>query len=328
VLGQQFVSAPVTLHLRWWHDKRPSPYSTSGPSSWQKRAKRSQAHDSGTSDIALTPTTKSNLALSQSAKHDKPEGANLADIPGIVIPDRIYTRVLLRYGKPIDDFATPVELLEAMRDAVRGHQSLLVKGHVLHRDVSVNNILITVPTVSRPDRFKGFLIDLDHAVTSDGLGHHSGAPERTGMFEFMSTRALWPPLAFRHMNYNDLQSFMWVFFWLITYDRGHQLVGWSNPDPHHAAAYKAVQVQSETDFLEKLAANFDLRLGTAVVRAASDLRNAVSPADRLSNLDTELVRDRIYGDVIRAFSGALVLARKEADTLELMVVISRDCMAH
>jgi hypothetical protein len=95
-----------------------------------------------------------------------------------------------------------------MRDAVGGHRSLLVDGHVLHRDVSVNNVLITLPTVPRRDGYHGFLLDLDHAITSDALGRHSGAPERTGTFEFMSTRALWPAPAFRHGYYDDQQSFI------------------------------------------------------------------------------------------------------------------------
>jgi hypothetical protein len=63
---------------------------------------------------------------------------------------------------------------------------------------------------------------------------------------------------------------MWVFFWLITRDRGHRLAHWSNPDPPVAAEYKVAQVQSETDFAQKLATHFDPRLG-----AAADLRNAL-----------------------------------------------------
>jgi hypothetical protein len=81
---------------------------------------------------------------------------------------------------------------------VHGHRSLLVDGYVLHRDVSVNNVLITLPVVPRRDGFYGFLLDLNQAITSDALGHHSGAPESTGLFEFMSARALWLAPAFRH----------------------------------------------------------------------------------------------------------------------------------
>jgi hypothetical protein len=41
VLGLLYVDAAVALHLLWRSNKRPSPYSTSGASVWQKRAKRS-----------------------------------------------------------------------------------------------------------------------------------------------------------------------------------------------------------------------------------------------------------------------------------------------
>jgi hypothetical protein len=173
VLRQRCVDAAVALNLQWRRDKRLLPCSTSGASVRQKRAKRSHALDSNASATTRTPTNANDPAATSSTERDEPEGADLAETPGIAIPDRIYTRVLLRRGKPIYDFATPVELLLAMRDAVRGHRSLLVDGHVLHRDVSVNNVLITLPTVPRRDSFHGFLLDLDHAITSDALGCHN-----------------------------------------------------------------------------------------------------------------------------------------------------------
>jgi hypothetical protein len=137
--------------------------------------KRSHALDSRASATARTPASTSNRAATPSAEHDE-----------------------IRPGKPIDDFASPVELLLAIRDAVYGHRSLLVDGLVLRRDVSVNNVLITLPAVPRRDGFHGFLLDLNHAITSDALGHHSGAPESTGTFEFMSTCALCLAPAFHH----------------------------------------------------------------------------------------------------------------------------------
>jgi hypothetical protein len=64
-------------------------------------------------------------------------------------------------GKPIDEFADPVELLHAMRNAVRSHRSLLIDSRILHRDISVNNIMTTIPSeCPRADGFHGFLIDL------------------------------------------------------------------------------------------------------------------------------------------------------------------------
>lgn len=215
-----------------------------------------------------------------------------------------------------------------MRDAVRGHRSLLVDGLVLHRDVSVNNVLITLPTDERPDGFKGCLLDLDHAITSDPLGHHSGAPERTGTFEFMSTRARRSAPEFRHCYYDDLQSFMWVFFWLITCDRERWLAEWSNPNPLAAALYKMDQIQSKEAFEQQLAPHFAPHLGTAVGHAAANLRNVLWPDPLSKDLDSEKVRDDLYKAVIGAFKNALEGARKEAVTLEPRVVVSRDRMAY
>jgi len=90
--------------------------------------------------------------------------AGVAEIP---VPDRISTRVVMSRGKPTDEFTDPVELLLAMRDAIRGHWSLLIDGRFLHRDISVNNIMITLPSYPRDDGFNGFLIDLDHAISPD-----------------------------------------------------------------------------------------------------------------------------------------------------------------
>jgi hypothetical protein len=246
----------------------------------------------------------------------------------IPVPDRIYTRVLLKQGKPIDDFSTPVELLQAIRDAVRGLESLLVVGHMLHRDVSVNNILITIPEAPRCDGFYRFLLDLDHAIMTDELGRHSGAPERTGTFEFMSTRALEAEPGFHHCYYDDLQSFMWVFFWLITLDRHQRFAGWSNPSLCIAASCKIALVGTELYFKKRLAPGFDPDLGTAVVKAAADLRNTIWPSVYRDDLDTKSVRDSIYRAVIKAFDDAVEVAKKEANTLKERVVVPWDRMAY
>ncbi|KAG6017126.1 hypothetical protein E4U54_008240 [Claviceps lovelessii] len=64
-------------------------------------------------------------------------------------------------GRVISDFRTIKELLESERDAIKAHRSLYVKGKILHRDISSNNIIITDPETA--NGFKGMLIDLDLA---------------------------------------------------------------------------------------------------------------------------------------------------------------------
>ena len=252
----------------------------------------------------------------------------VAEIP---VPDHISTRVLMSRGKPIDEFADPIELLLAMRDAVRGHRSLLIDGHILHRDISVNNIMITIASRPRIDGFHGFLIDLDHAIGADAIGRHCSVPERTGTFEFMSIDALRRYPDFRHIYYDDLQSFMWVFLWLIIKDsaRCPALEDWSsNVKPEVIGHIKAGQIGSEAHFEFNLARWFDKDLGVAVSKAASDLRRALFPVGERKELEREDVRDRLYEKVIKAFDDALVVAEEEAKTLKKRVVVPMNRMAY
>ena len=62
-------------------------------------------------------------------------------------------------GKSICDFDLIKQLLEALRDAIKAHQSLYTVGKILHRDISENNIIITDP--EKTGGFAGMLIDLD-----------------------------------------------------------------------------------------------------------------------------------------------------------------------
>lgn len=123
--------------------------------------------------------------------------------------NRIHTRLLTAKGRNITDFTSIRELLLAFYGAITGHLSLYENG-ILHRDVSINNIMMTFPDQSRPDGLMGFLIDLDLAIETSDI-HPSGAPHRTGTMEFMAIGVLRGDVqTFRH----DLESFFYVFLWV------------------------------------------------------------------------------------------------------------------
>ncbi|KAL0631052.1 hypothetical protein Q9L58_010091 [Maublancomyces gigas] len=128
--------------------------------------------------------------------------------------DRIHTRVLTRKGRSITTFTSAHELLCAFYGAIKGHRSLYENG-ILHRDVSINNIMIAFPDQHRSDGLTGFLIDLDMAIeTSDT--EPSGAPHRTGTMEFMAIGTLNGEVhTFRH----DLESFYYVFLWICVHEQ-------------------------------------------------------------------------------------------------------------
>ncbi|POW05459.1 hypothetical protein PSTT_09708 [Puccinia striiformis] len=76
--------------------------------------------------------------------------------------DRVHRRLILKdVGKPIWTADSPVRLLEAIEGCIKGHWALLRAGY-LHRDISINNLMIDNQTKD-PDR-KSFLIDLDMAI--------------------------------------------------------------------------------------------------------------------------------------------------------------------
>ncbi|KJZ68352.1 hypothetical protein HIM_12261 [Hirsutella minnesotensis 3608] len=131
--------------------------------------------------------------------------------------NRIYVCLVVSpAGRVISDFGSIKELLEAMRDAIRAHQSLLVTGNILHRDISSNNIIITNPETA--DCFKGMLIDLDLAKVTDA--GPSGARHRTGTMQFMAVEVLRQA---DHTYRHDLESFFYVLLWMCARE------SWSKP---------------------------------------------------------------------------------------------------
>ncbi|KAH8743965.1 hypothetical protein F5883DRAFT_440390 [Diaporthe sp. PMI_573] len=130
--------------------------------------------------------------------------------------DRIHRRVVLRdYGSPIHTATSHVVLLRALAECIQGHESLFYKAGLLHRDISINNLMINnsnnnnneVAAAGDDDEFRAsFLIDLDLAVRTDRLGA-SGARGKTGTLAFMAIDAL---RGEPHTFMADLESFFWV----------------------------------------------------------------------------------------------------------------------
>ncbi|KAI0069675.1 hypothetical protein K474DRAFT_1610121, partial [Panus rudis PR-1116 ss-1] len=78
--------------------------------------------------------------------------------------NRLHSRlVLVTYGKPIKFFKSCLELVQAMKDAIEGHRDAYRAG-VLHRDISVGNILILDDRAKRRTKKTGALIDFDNGI--------------------------------------------------------------------------------------------------------------------------------------------------------------------
>ncbi|KAJ0103725.1 hypothetical protein J7T55_001741 [Diaporthe amygdali] len=127
--------------------------------------------------------------------------------------NRVHRRVILHdYGEPIYKASSRSALLTAFEGCIQGHESLRKAGF-LHRDISINNLMVNEDddNLSWP----AFLIDLDLAIRERRSGA-SGARGKTGTRAFMAIGVL---LGEQHSFMHDLESFFWVLFWIcVHYD--------------------------------------------------------------------------------------------------------------
>ncbi|KAI0355846.1 hypothetical protein OH77DRAFT_268114 [Trametes cingulata] len=167
---------------------------------------------------------------------------------GYAYLERSHMRIVVDdVGRPLTQFRCTRELIQAIRDAIVGHRQAREKARVLHRDVSVGNILI----VNEPNErgFYGFLHDYDyssiesededegyesgssspHQTVENGEG--SGHKGRTGTYYFMAFEILrgdrGGPII--HNTHHDLESFYWVLIWIVLRHTDHD-----HPKGQHA----------------------------------------------------------------------------------------------
>ncbi|KAL7784943.1 hypothetical protein V8C37DRAFT_394987 [Trichoderma ceciliae] len=174
----------------------------------------SSIHVSGTKrrqeEAGLEVEDEDAAANEKPAKRSRSVSARSADAK--TLRNRVHRRVVLQdYARPIYTARSPTALLEALECCIRGHESLKQSG-LLHRDISINNVMIDE---DGPADRKGFLIDLDLAVKIERT-ENSGAKEKTGTRAFMAIEVLFGK---KHSFMHDLESFFWVLFWIcVHYD--------------------------------------------------------------------------------------------------------------
>ncbi|KAI4106232.1 MAG: hypothetical protein L6R37_002319 [Teloschistes peruensis] len=216
-------------------------------------------------------------------------------------------------GRAIRDFRSILELLEALRDAVKAHRSLYIKGKILHRDISENNIIITDP--KEAGGFTGMLIDEDLAKEI-GSGR-SGARHQTGTMEFMAIQVL---QRVTHTYRHDLESFLYVLLWICArraWERRFQchsadrpresvLTKWYSGTLKDIAEAKRgyMHVDGFEDVLDEFPPAFD-----RVKPLCKDLRGILFPLLKDGALFTGTRSDppeKLYDPIIDAFDSAIV----------------------
>lgn len=181
-------------------------------------------------------TAQTDIAVGGASNYvDKNSDVNSLTAPDVqddgLFENRIFSCLITSPpGRPLREFTSVHEFLEACRDFVKAHRSLYCDGKILHRDISENNIIIT--DAEWKEDPTGMIIDLDLGKELDG--GPSGARHRTGTMEFMAIEILeGKPHTYRH----DLESFFYVFVWIISQARDKALLKTSRLRRWYAGSY-------------------------------------------------------------------------------------------
>lgn len=207
--------------------------------------------------------------------------------------NRVHRRVIIRdYGKPIYSASTHSKLLVALEHCIDGHQSLYKAGF-LHRDISVNNLMINEE--EQNPSLRAFLIDLDLAIRTTRV-ESSGARGKTGTRAFMAIGAL---LGEEHSFMHDLESFFWVLFWICIHYDGPaksrvvtRFEKWNYVDTEELAGMKLGVVAKEAIFLKTTSDNVT-EYYAPLIPVLNKLRKVVFPGDKPWDREDE----RLYSEM-------------------------------
>ncbi|KAI0692480.1 hypothetical protein C8T65DRAFT_745139 [Cerioporus squamosus] len=189
-------------------------------------------------------------------------------------------------GRSLTKAKNTKELVIALRDAVIGHKLAFEKAGVLHRDVSVGNVLIV--DEAEDGSFLGFIHDFDYSATTDVapgdepvacrdagvvlIYKNDERKERTGTYYFMAMEILDGPVV--HGVHHDLESFYWVLVWIILRHTAHNFPVTQAQDVFvygkdaHSLGMKSVWVNSQVG-------RFDIPGNQPLVKLLRDMGDLV-----------------------------------------------------
>ena len=233
---------------------------------------------------------------------ERPSGTNIT-VFETPFDNRILSCIVVSPpGRPIRKFDSVKQFLEACRDFIKAHRSLLNEGRILHRDISENNVIITDAEGEGDPR--GMLIDLDLAKNLEDKP--CGARYRTGAMQFIAIGVLeGKPHTYRH----DLESIFYVFLWtIILYPQRtdpklptpKRLQRWYQGTYQEIADTKKGHM-ADDDILDEFPPRF-----AGLKELATELRQALFPTrDRSLSTGTYVDPSRFYNPMIASFEKAI-----------------------
>lgn len=217
------------------------------------------------------------------------------------LPNRVHRRIVLRdYGRPIYEASSRSALLRALEGCIHGHDSLRKAG-VLHRDISINNLMINEDK-DNASSWPCFLIDLDLAI-KEPRDKATGAKGKTGTRAFMAIGVL---LGEQHSFMHDLESFFWVLLWICIHcdgPRKHRVVPryeeWNYVDTERLARLKKGEISDEADFIRGAKEHFTPYY-QPLIRCVNNLRKEVFPDGRRWSTPNTALYSRMKGVLLEA----------------------------
>ncbi|TFK81249.1 hypothetical protein K466DRAFT_558117 [Polyporus arcularius HHB13444] len=158
-------------------------------------------------------------------------------------PARGHYRILIvQVCRPLTDFADFKELAMLMVDALYAHRSAWVIARILHRDVSVSNIMIYEVGRGKVIRV-GILCDWDLCKYAEQMSpdQQPRTPDRTGTWYYRSALSLQFP-GKPYMLSDDVESFVHVYHCCVLRFHETDLTG-GDLATHVESTYDAVRVR-------------------------------------------------------------------------------------
>ncbi|KAI9062393.1 hypothetical protein FKP32DRAFT_1677340 [Trametes sanguinea] len=126
---------------------------------------------------------------------------------------RHYRLVVKEVGLPLQEFPCGRILVWVIRDAVIAHQEAYTKAGVMHRDISVGNILIIPPYgKDKKTTYQGLLADWELSKRLGSYQNESRYPDPAGTWQFMSVHMHQNPGAQPQIA-DELESFLNVMIY-------------------------------------------------------------------------------------------------------------------
>ncbi|EKG09044.1 hypothetical protein MPH_13974 [Macrophomina phaseolina MS6] len=187
--------------------------------------------------------------------------------------NRVHRRVIMRdIGKSLYEASSLRAMLIGLLGGVKGHQSLLKAG-ILHRDISIGNVLLNEAEKD------GFLIDLDLGIKMD-RNEGSGAPEKTGTLVFMDIGPLYGE---DHEGRHGFGSCFWLLFWICIHWNGagrtlsrSEYDSWNSKNTKELAREKMGLVIEQEKFNMEVKRNFT-EYCQPLIPCIQELREVVFP---------------------------------------------------